>query len=210
VTQPDSRSPHRLIEIITVLVLGITTLGTAWCSYEAYQWNSEQNQLGQDAASQQIEANRQFGLATQIIAYDTTMLGQYATAYRAGDQQLMQFYRTSLMRPGLLPFLDKWVAQVKSGKAPQNLLTDEAYMSATTGPYTAADAKAADLNKQSDEAGRVADRYLVTTILLAVGLFFGGMTSSFKWTPSKLSMIAFAVIAIGLAATRLVDLPVRL
>ena len=66
------------------------------------------------------------------------------------------------------------------------------------------------MDAQSKAAGSYADRYLVTTILLAVGLFFGGVTSSFRWTPAKLAIIAFAVIAIGIAASRLVDLPVQL
>ena len=50
----------RFIEIIAVLVLGITTLGTAWCSYEAYQWNREEANLSQQATNEQLEASRLF------------------------------------------------------------------------------------------------------------------------------------------------------
>jgi len=200
----------RIVEIIAVLVLGITTLGTAWCSYEAYQWNREEANLSQQATNEQLEASRLFGLATQTISYDTTMLGQYAVAYRSGDERLMQFYRTSLMRPDLIPFLDAWVAQVKAGQTPANLLSDPSYTNEVMADYTAASTRSADLERQSTEAGLVANRYLVTTILLAVGLFFGGVTTSFRWPAAKVAMIALAVIAVALAATRLVDLPIKL
>ena len=209
-TERESLGTSRLIEIITVLVLGITTLGTAWCSYEAYQWNSQQSSLAQQTTSAELNANRLFGLATQKVTYDSSLLADYATAYRANDTKLMQFYRQSLMRPQLLPYLDAWVADVQAGKAPQNLLSDPAYLDPVLADYTAAAAQVATLDAQSKAAGSYADRYLVTTILLAVGLFFGGVTSSFRWTPAKLAIIAFAVIAIGIAASRLVDLPVQL
>jgi len=200
----------RIIEIIAVLVLGITTLGTAWCSYEAYQWNREEANLSQQATNEQLEASRLFGLATQTISYDTTMLGQYAVAYRSGDERLMQFYRTSLMRPGLLPFLDEWVAEAKAGRAPENLLSNAAYMDQVLANYNAAATRSADLDRQSNEAGTVAQRYLVTTILLAIGLFFGGVTTSFKWPAAKTAMIALAVIAVPVPPTQLLHLPVRL
>jgi hypothetical protein len=200
----------RLIEIITVLVLGITTLGTAWCSYEAYQWNRVEADLSQSATTEQLEASRLFGLATQKVSYDSTALGQYAVAYRSGDERLMQFYRTSLMRPGLLPFLDEWIAEVKAGHIPENLLSNATYMDEVLADYNAASARSADLDRQSNEAGTVAQRYLVTTILLAIGLFFGGVTASFRWPVAKLAMIGLAMIAIALAAIRLVDLPIEL
>jgi len=200
----------RVIEIIAVLVLGITTLGTAWCSYEAYQWNREEATLAQQATTEQLEASRLFGLATQKVSYDSVALGEYAVAYRAGDEKLMQFYRTSLMRPALLPFLDEWVAEAKAGRAPQNLLSNAAYMDQVMADYNAASVQTADLDRQSGEAGTVAQRYLVTTILLAIGLFFGGVTTSFRWPAAKIAIIALALIAVALAAARLVDLPVRL
>ena len=209
-SERDSPVPSRLLEIITVLILGVTTLGTAWCSYEAFQWNSQQGTLSQQSASQQLDANRLFGLATQEISYDSNMLSNYAVAYQAGNDKLIQFYRQALIRPALLPFLDSWIADIKGGKPPTNLLTDQAYLSSMMSPYNDSAAKVADLDNQSNQASVVANRYLVTTILLAIGLFFGGVTSSLHWPAAKLAVIALAVIAVALAASRLVDLPVRL
>ena len=198
----------RLIEIIVVMLLGVTTLGTAWCSYEAYQWNGQQADLTRDAAKEQLESGRLFSLATQTFSYDVNLIADYALAYRAGDEQALAFYRESLMRPGFLPFLDIWVAEVQAGRPPGNLLDDEAYTSEILGPYRASIARAATLDNESSLAGETSDRYLVTTILLAMGLFFGGVTASFRWPVVKLMTLALGVLAVGLAAVRLVDLPV--
>ena len=206
----EARNPLRLIEIVTILILGVTTLGTAWCSYEAYQWNSEQGTLTQQSSSEQLEANRLYGLATQEISYDGSTLGEYAVAYQAGNTKLLAFYRQFLMRPALLPFLDAWIADLKAGKQSTNLLADPTYQTSILAGYNTAAATTTDLDQQSTQAGGYANRYLITTILLAIGLFFGGVTSSFQWTSAKLAVIALALMAVALAAARLVDLPVRL
>ena len=201
----------RIIEIIAVLVLGITTVGTAWCGYEAFpvERPADRPLSGRRRTNRWSRADFS-AWPPRKISYDSTLLGQYAVAYRAGDEKLMQFYRTSLMRPALLPFLDEWVPQVKAGQTPANLLSDPSYTNEVMADYTAASTRSADLERQSTEAGLVANRYLVTTILLAVGLFFGGVTTSFRWPAAKVAMIALAVIAVALAATRLVDLPIKL
>lgn len=101
---------ERLIEIVAVLLLGLTTIGTAWCAFQATMWNGQSGQAAQAASTGHVEAAREFGLATQQIAYDSTMTAQYAQAVAAGDTRLQQFYRTTLVRPDFLPTLDAWQA----------------------------------------------------------------------------------------------------
>ena len=55
----------RLIEMITVLVLGLATVGTAWCGYQAAQWNGVQSTATSTSTDQRVEASRLFGVATQ-------------------------------------------------------------------------------------------------------------------------------------------------
>ena len=49
---------------------------------------------------------------------------------------------------------------------------------------------------------------MLTTILLAVALFFGGVTSSFRYKPARALLIVFALATIAVAASRLADLPI--
>jgi len=205
---PRQRSNDRLLEVVAVILLGIATVGSAWCGYQASQWNGEEAKLGRAASDQKVEASRLFGLATQAISYDSNMVAQYAQALRSGDVNLQQFIRGTLMRAAFLPILDQWEAQVKAGNQPGNLFTDQAYLDTQLAGYYAADAKAqADL-AASQEAGRNADDYVLTTLGLAVALFFSGVAGSFKFRAVRVLLLVGAAVTIGVVASRLADLPV--
>ena len=64
------------------------------------------------------------------------------------------------------------------------------------------------LGAQSQQAGATADEYVITTILLAVALFFAGVTSSFRYQPARVFPLVLALGAVAVAATRLADLPI--
>jgi hypothetical protein len=56
------------------------------------------------------------------------------------------------------------------------------------------------------ELGRTG--YVAVTILLAVTLFFVGVTTSFKYRPARALLLAAALATLAGAASRLADLPV--
>ena len=110
-----TRRGERILELAAVVILAMATLGSAWCAYEATRWNSEETSLAQQATNEQVEASRLFGLATQAVSYDSTLVAQYAEAVADGNDGLKEFYRTTLIRPAFLPVLDRWEAQLASG-----------------------------------------------------------------------------------------------
>jgi hypothetical protein len=112
------------------------------------------------------------------------------------------------MRPGLLPFLEKWQAQIQSGGEPPNLITDPEYLASLQGAYQAVDARAEELAAEADEAGRSGDSYILTTVLLAMALFFAGVTSSFRFPVVRTALLTGSVLAIAAAAIRIIDLPI--
>jgi hypothetical protein len=199
---------ERLLEILAMLLLGIATVGSAWCGYQASKWNGEQSSIARSASDARVEASRLFGLATQAVSYDASFVATYAQAYQAGNTTLTTFYRTSLVRPAFLPVLDEWEAEVKAGKAPANLLSDPAYLDAQYGPYREAEARSETLSLASEEAGNNSDAFVLTTLLFAVALFFAGVTSSFRFRTVRIFLLIGAVVTIAFAAARLIDLPV--
>ena len=198
----------RLIEVVAVLLLGITTIGTAWCGYQSAQWSGRSGELVRVASEQNIEGARLFGLATQRVSYDSQIVAQYAQAKSAGNTRLMQFYRHSLIRPAFLPILDRWVATVDAGELPTGLTEDPAYIQAQLVDYQEAVRKAGESIRISQQAGRTADSYVATTILLAAALFFAGVTASFRYRPARALLLVAALGTVAIAATRLVALPV--
>jgi len=164
---------HKLLEIIAVLILGITTVGTAWCGYQASQWNGAQSDLA-----------------------------------RESSDELTEFYRKTLVRPDFTATLDKWIAEVRAGGTPTSLFEDTAYLDQQFADYQTATAKAEKATQASQAAGETANAYVLTTILLAVALFFAGVTSSFRYLPTQAFLLILALGAVAGAALRLADLPV--
>jgi len=198
----------KLIELIAVLLLGLSTLGTAWCAYEATQWGGESSDLGRQAAQQSVENARLFGLATQTIAYDSMTVAQYAQAVSDGNTRLRAFYRESVIRPDFLPTLTRWEAQVRAGRAPVPLGQDPEYLATQLAPYEKSVAASAEISRKSEEAGTTASAYVSVTILLAVALFFSGVVSTFRYRAARVLLLAASLATLGVAASRLASLPV--
>jgi len=150
VSNEQKAGGSRFLEIIAVLLLGITTGGTAWCGYQSWRWNGEQGDLARAASDQRVKAGRVFGLATQRISYDANLIGQYAQAAQSGNTALAQFYRTNLVRPDFLPVLEDWEEQVRAGQTPPNLFEDPAYRDAQFADYQ----KAVDQSEALTQASR--------------------------------------------------------
>ena len=60
----------------------------------------------------------------------------------------------------------------------------------------------------SQQAEATAGAYVITPILLAVALFFAGVTSSFRYTPARAFLLILALGTVAVAAARLADLPI--
>ena len=165
--------------------------------------------LRSEGTDARVEASRQFGLATQKVAYDASIVAQYAQAFIDGNEKLATFYRTTLFRPDFLPVVERWEAAVKAGGAPPtNLFQDPAYLDAQFAEYQKAEA-AANLNVEKvDEAGEMGDDYVLTTVVLASAMFFAGVTTSFRLRVPRLMLLAAAGLTIAYAASRLVTLDV--
>jgi hypothetical protein len=199
---------ERLIEVVAVILLAIATLGSAWCAYEATKWNSDETQLAREATDARVEASREFGLATQKVSYDSSIVAQYAQAYADGNQQLMDFYRNTLIRPEFLKVIERWQAEAAAGGSPSRLLEDEEYVNEQFATYTQLDAKANAKNIESDEAGQEADDYVLTALLLASALFFAGVTTSFRVRFPRLVLLLASALLIAYAASRVASLEV--
>jgi hypothetical protein len=204
----SQRRGSRLLEVIAVVLLGIATIGTAWCGYQSSRWNGEESDLARDAANAETEGARLFGLATQTVSYDSNIIAEYANAHSAGNERLKAFYRQVLVRPALLPLIDHWEAELAAGRVPVNLLDDQEYLDEQMAPYRASVAESEAFTVESQVAGEHADDYVLTTLLLASALFFAGITTSFRVRFAQVLLLVGASLTLAYAASRLVDLPI--
>ena len=191
-----------------MVLLGLATVGSAWCGYQASRWNGEEAERSRLADTAQLESSRLFGRATQTIAYDATGAALYAAALVQADERLVAFYRDAIVRPEFLPTLDAWKDQVAAGERPTNLLADQDYLDGLLEPARAQDTVAAEARMRSSEAAEHADAYILTTLFMASALFFAGVTSSFRSRVIRIVLLGASATAIAFSTARLVDLPV--
>ena len=198
----------RLLEVIAVVLLAVTTLGTAWCGYQASKWSGVQSDDNQQRAGHQLEANRRFGLATQTFSYDSNVIALYAQAVQEKNTELAQFYRTTMVRKELLPFVAKWEATVRGGGTPTPLLEDPQYVDAQSTGYRSEQEAAEKAASAAQQAADNSQAYTLSTIVLAIALFFAGVTASFRYRPARVLLIVLSLLSLAIAATRLADLPI--
>jgi hypothetical protein len=198
----------RFLEVFAVILLGVATVGTAWCALQSQLWSGEAGRIANVAAAGHAEANRLYGLATQTIAYDSTTVASYAQAVATDQSGLQEFYRTALVRKGFVGYLDTWEQQIRAGGTPGNLLDNVEYIEEVLGPFEAAQARADADTKAGEDAGRLGDLYTLSTVLLAISLFFAGVTASFRSPGLRVALLTAALLTIAVSASRLADLPV--
>ena len=202
------RAADRFLEVIAVILLGVATVGTAWCALQSSLWSGESSRLAAEADGYRVEANRQSALAAQALSYDASVVADYAQAVADGNIQLQDFYRQVLVRPGFLPFLEAWEKDAKAGRTPPNMLEDEAYLAELMAPFREKLALAESTSAESADAGRTSDLYVLNTVLLAVSLFFAGVTGSFRSPTVRLLLLIAGFATLAIAAIQVIDLPI--
>lgn len=199
----------KLIELVTVVVLGIATVASAWCAYQSSRWNDVETVEARNATDLRVEQTRVYSQATTTIVYDSTLVAAFASAVSNDDTELQDFFRQSLFRDEFKPVLARWRAQLDSGSAEtSNLLDDKEYIDSLFGPSRALDAKIEAAAVRSDDAGSNADGYLLTTLFMASALFLAGVVASFKSRSPKVLLLMGAVLLLAVGAARIVDLPI--
>jgi hypothetical protein len=198
----------RIIEIITVALLALATVGSAWSAFQVSRWNGVETDEARTSASFRIDASREYALATQTVAYDAASVSQYAQAVSTDNVDLQLFIRETIVRPAFVPILDSWEEQIAAGELPTNLLQNQEYLDALLEPSRDLDAKALAATVASEEAGDTADDYIRLTLFFASALFFAGITASFRTRLPKLLLLVAAGATLATAGALLIDYPI--
>jgi hypothetical protein len=85
---------------------------------------------------------------------------------------------------------------------------DPEYLDSLRSTYLQAQEQADQAAKDAQQAGDYSQQYVLNTIVLAVALFFAGVTSSFRYQPARALLIVLALATLAFAASRVADLPI--
>jgi len=201
----ESGHAHRIETLATVL-LALAAVGTAWSTYQAAHWRSEQALAGNRSTAARVEANRAAGVANRRIQVDVQTYIQWVDAYSADDKQLANFYFRRF-QPEMRPAVVAWVATrpLSNRSAPLTPFDMPQYKSAAL-------AQADRLEKKGDVESAIAqgyveraDKYTLCVVLFAMTLFFAGISTRLRSQRAQAAIVGFGYVvflgAVAWAAT---------
>lgn len=202
-------SPKRQwIEPVIALVMALTTLCTAWCSYQSAAWTRRANRLMNESNALERKAALVDVQGSQALIVHTSMFMQLLAAYHAGNDKLVTFY-AERFPPDVKKAYDAWVAQkpFENPGAEPHPFVPKLYEVRGVTEAAAARSQAVERLTGAREAGNRSGRYLANTVLFATVLFFAGTAGKFEQPRVRLSAALFGLAVFIFAVIRMLLTP---
>ena len=186
-------------QVIAAILLGLAATFTAISAYQASLLDGEALK-GYTASTRTLsDANAFYGQGNQTTAMDQQLFISYATARHEGNDSLADHLLT-LMRPELREGIAWW----ESNEDAVTALDDT-----DTNPHRVEDySEAYELEKEAGEAFEIAvkadnqgDKFELSTVLFALTLFFGGISTVFQKQAVSRALLGISALTLvaGLA-----------
>jgi small-conductance mechanosensitive channel len=184
------------IDLLSTVLLTLAAVATAWASYQAAHWRSEQGLAGNRSISARVQANKTAGEANRQIQIDVATYIQWVDAYQQRDEELATFYYQRF-RPEFIPAVNAWIATkpLKNPGAPLTPFAMPQYQSAAVAATEDLERKADAESLRAQAYVQRADRYTLCVVMFALALFFAGISTRIRVTSSRL-----VALGIGWAA----------
>ena len=198
---PGADRGERVLELLAILLLSLTTLATAWSGYQAARWSGEQSQSFARASTMRIKAQAQSTLAGQLRIDDLVLFNSWLDAREAGDRKLAAIYRRRF-RPDFVPAFDAWIAAkpFTNPDAPLTPFTMPEYRVSQSTLSSELNAQAGEHSNDAEAANQRADDYVLAVVLLASALFFAGISTKLHVERQREALLALGwLIFLGTA-----------
>lgn len=199
-SRDDAREPTDWRELVTVVLLSITTVLTAWSGFQASKWGGAMSISFSQASTARIEATRFEADANRKQSIQVSLFTQWLQAYQADDAELTAFLEERFPEP-LATALPAWVATrpLANPDAPATPFDMPEYVIPELALAQSADERA---DAKFDEALRNnqrGDDYTVLTVGFAAVLFFAAMSGRMtgrraQWTLLGLASVGFVAL----------------
>lgn len=205
----NSHADPPWLEATIALSLSVAALTTTWSTYQAALWDGEQAANYSLANGLRIEASRLAARADMLEAVDIQVFSSWLAAKAAEEEQLQSFYHERF-RPDFRLAFDAWTAlkPLANPDAPQGPFVMEEYHLPERAKAEALEAKAQATFDQGERDNDIGDIYVQATVVLASGLFFGGICQMFKRQRVRIGLALLSVAACAIGLIRTLTLPI--
>ncbi len=157
-----------------------------------------------------MEATRASTQAGQQRLYDVVLFNNWLSAYTSQQAELTKIYEKRF-RDEFRPAFDAWLATnpFSNPDAPPGPLFMPQY-------HNRLEDQAAKLEQDANQyfdVGRTAtqnsDNYVLTTVFLAMVLFFVAIAQRFKWPPLQAIVLTLALVMLIFGISKLATFPIK-
>ncbi|WP_265522327.1 hypothetical protein [Oerskovia flava] len=200
------RGRRSLRETVTVVLLSVTAVLTAWSGFESSKWGGEMSIAFSRASTQRIEASTESTKALAARAIDLQVFSLYLEGVADGNAELEDFARDRFT-PHFEPAFDEWLASrpLQNPDAAPSPFALDSYVPPGEVEAAEADARADAYFAQALVNNQRGDDYTLVTVLFALVLFFGAFAGRFRSERASWGMVgagtALLVAGIGLLLT---------
>lgn len=228
----DAKKREHTVEVIVVILLGVTALLTAWATWVGSLHAGNQATNYTISTNLSSEGNSEYNAATQTIMQDMILWNEVADmqfdiiyAYNNDDDELVDQYCEKLYFK-LYENLSDSMAEAIAWDFPDSndytstILDWMDYEEAVTTPFADQDYMdsyfdtANDLLVQSEEAleqgqedNTNSDTYGLVTIVYSISLFLLGVVSTIKNYKNKYALLGIASVSIVVATVFMLTIP---
>ncbi|HEV7185723.1 MAG: hypothetical protein ACHP7F_01905 [Actinomycetales bacterium] len=188
VTKPLRSTEIR--EIITVFVLSVTAILTAWCGFEASKWGGEMSIQFSQASSDRIRASDADSQARDARQVDLAIYTQWVDARAAGNTALSTYVEARFTPAFMLAF-DAWQKHNETLPSP---FAEPSYVPPGQDQSRALSADADKKFSTALQNNQRGDNYSLLTVLFALVLFFSAMSSHNRLPWVDWALLGLAVI----------------
>lgn len=205
----EKEKKRKWVETLSTILLSAATLLSAWCVYEASQWNGEQyfriedvNMADRDRLKAEIKAAQRQAAQTQLFL-------AFITARNQGDEKLADFLMDCFP-----PYLRKatviWhsLDPLNNPDAPRSPFDMEEYVLPERDEITKYTEEAKKFKTAANEADHHSDNYLLLSAMLSMVLFFSGLSGAMNSDLNQRIILGIASVILLVTLFYIFRLPV--
>jgi hypothetical protein len=202
---------HALFEPLTLVLLSLATVGTAWCSFQAAAWGGLSQRFTNLSAASSRQAAADELQSYQMSLLDVLLFSQHINARVNSNETLARFYADRFRGEAKMAF-EAWMAThpFENTNAPAHPFVTNFYRPALLDQARLAETESQRLWQEAGEAGRTSRSYVLITVVLASALFCGGTAAKFEQPWVRRAVLALGLAAFLFAVGRLYLLPAQL
>jgi hypothetical protein len=205
----DKGKKRKWVETLSTILLSAATLLSAWCVYEASQWNGEQYFRIEDVNLADRDRLQNELTATQRQTAQMQLFLAFISARNQGNEELAEFLLDRF--PSYLrEATEAWYVldPLNNPDAPRSPFDMEEYVLPERAAIEKFDKQAKEFKTAANEADNHSDNYMLLSAILSMVLFFSGLCGAMNSYLNQRILLGLASIIFLVALFFVFRMPV--